>query len=129
MIMSRNTILSILTVLIISCTNKVKEKTNDYIPIVDHYDNGALKSKGFVYPASGDRVGNWEYYFQNGSVRAKGVYENGYKVSLWEYFAPYEKVYWTVYFDSTLNVEFNVPSNYKVFSQYQGKNILAAFDS
>ena len=35
---------------------------------------------------SGFQEGYWEYYYEDGSIRAKGNWQNGMMTGFWEYF-------------------------------------------
>ncbi|PKP08580.1 MAG: hypothetical protein CVU09_15435 [Bacteroidetes bacterium HGW-Bacteroidetes-4] len=50
------------------------------------YDsNGVLIASGIVNE-EGDRLGEWTFFYSNGTIKSKGVYENNRRTGLWTYY-------------------------------------------
>jgi antitoxin component YwqK of YwqJK toxin-antitoxin module len=50
-------------------------------PYIDHYDNGLVKSTGFM--EGGQMAGYWEWFRRDGSKMRTGNFENGLPFGEW----------------------------------------------
>ena len=55
--------------------------------VCNNYKNNIRLSKGLV-DSLNFKIGEWIYYYENGSVRAKGNYKKDIQEGFWEYFFP-----------------------------------------
>ena len=52
-----------------------------------YHNNGEIRSKG-NYSDDGKKIGYWEdFYYRNGEISSKGNYTDGERIGYWEYFS------------------------------------------
>lgn len=87
-----------------------KSKDTSYLNFEEYYKSGHLKSKGEI-DSTGLREGEWKYYNEDQTVKAKGSYSKGSKIGLWAYDNK-TAIEWDIYESSEDSFRINIPSEW-----------------
>lgn len=70
--------------MVIAIDNPRMPKASKSVPDVAHYDNGAVRFRGFRL--DGAMHGAWEFFRKDGSLMRSGEFDRGRQVGIWRTF-------------------------------------------
>lgn len=105
-------------VLFMSCNNDEQISTNNLELYESYYDNGTLKTKGFI-DSKGLRDSIWEFKNFDATIKAKGEFDKDFKVGDWRYYnGTYNKtniISWEIENYDLFSI--NIPKDWEVIEQ------------